>query len=96
MYSELEGNALPKIVNEITKIKFLKNIVIGLDQADKKQFEKARTFFSRLPQRHEILWNDGPGLKKLDSQLADQNLSPQQKGKGRKKLICTQKDTKTV
>ena len=54
LYSELEGNALPNIINEITKIKFLKNIVIGLDQADKSQFDKAKNFFSKLPQRHEI------------------------------------------
>ena len=87
LYSELEGNALPNIITEISKIKFLKNIVIGLDQADKNQFSLAKKFFSKLPQRHEILWNDGPGLKKLDSQLADQNLAPQEGGKVKLKLL---------
>ena len=88
LYSELEGNALPNIITEISKIKFLKNIVIGLDQADKNQFGLAKKFFAKLPQRHEILWNDGPGLKKLDSQLADQNLAPQEGGKGRNVWYC--------
>ena len=31
LYSELEGTALPKIVNEISKTKYLSHIIIGLD-----------------------------------------------------------------
>ncbi len=88
LYSELKGTALPKIINEISKVKFLKRIVIGLDQANKKEFEQAKAFFSKLPQKHEILWNDGPGLKKLNSQLSKQNLAPQQMGKGRNVWYC--------
>ena len=48
LYSELEGNALPNIISEISKIKFLKNIVIGLDQADKNQFGIAKNFFQNF------------------------------------------------
>ena len=88
LYSELEGAALPNIIKEISKIKFLKNIVIGLDKANKKEFESAKRFFSKLPQKHEILWNDGLGLKKLDAQLAAQNLAPQEMGKGRNVWYC--------
>ena len=83
LFTELEGKALPKIIDEISKVKFLQNIVIGLDKANQKEFKIARNFFSRLPQRHEILWNDGPNLKKLNKQLAEQNLAPQEMGKGR-------------
>ena len=39
LYSELEGNALPNIINEISKVRFLKNIVIGLDKATEKEFK---------------------------------------------------------
>ena len=88
LYSELEGNALPNIINEISKVRFLKNIVIGLDKATEKEFKDAKIFFSKLPQKHEILWNDGPGLKKLDSQLSEQNLAPQEMGKGRNVWYC--------
>ena len=48
LYSELEGNALPNIITEISKIKFLKNIVIGLDQADKNQFGIAKKFLQNF------------------------------------------------
>ena len=32
LYSELEGEALPKIVSEISKTKYLNHIIIGLDK----------------------------------------------------------------
>ena len=88
LFSELKGEALPKITKEISKVKFLKNIVIGLDQANESQFKEAKKFFSILPQKHDILWNDGPNLKKLDKQLADHNLGPQELGKGRNVWYC--------
>ena len=88
LFSELKGEALPKIIEEISKVKFLKNIVIGLDQANESQFKEAKKFFSTLPQKHDILWNDGPNLKKLDQQLAEHNLAPQELGKGRNVWYC--------
>ena len=45
LYSELEGDALPKIISEIRKVKFLNNIVVGLDRATKSQFKEAKNFF---------------------------------------------------
>jgi len=45
LFTELEGKALPKIIDEISKVKFLQNIVIGLDKANQKEFKIARNFF---------------------------------------------------
>ena len=36
LYSELEGDALPRIVSEISKVNYLSHIIIGLDRANKK------------------------------------------------------------
>ena len=33
LYSELKGDALPKIVSEISKTNYLNHIIIGLDRA---------------------------------------------------------------
>ena len=41
LYSELEGDALPKIVSEISKTNYLNHIIIGLDKANKSQAQKA-------------------------------------------------------
>ncbi|MGB8714477.1 MAG: glycosyl transferase [Onishia taeanensis] len=88
LYSELEGPALSHIVDELAKVPYLSEIVIGLDRADREQFLHAREFFSRLPQHHRILWNDGPRLKALDAELAEEGISPQEPGKGRNVWFC--------
>lgn len=88
LYSELEGPALDAIVESLANASYLSEIVIGLDRADRDQFLQAREFFSRLPQHHRILWNDGPRLRELDAQLAEEGLAPQQPGKGRNVWFC--------
>ena len=67
LYSELEGPALDAIVETLSSADYLSEIVIGLDRAARDQFLRAREFFSRLPQHHRILWNDGPRLRELDA-----------------------------
>ena len=88
LYSELERPALTYIVSALKKIKYIKNVVIGLDKANKIEFKKAKKFFQGLPQQTHILWNDGPRLKKVDQQLQKLNLSPKEKGKGRNIWYC--------
>ena len=88
LFSELKGPALPNIIKEISKVKYLNNIVIGLDKANEEEFKEAKEFFSQLPQKYEILWNDGPNLSALNTQLSNQNLAPQEMGKGRNVWYC--------
>ena len=88
LYSELEGTALPKIVEEISKTKYLDHIIIGLDKANETQAKKAWKFFKKLKTTFSILWNDGPKLKKLDQELKKNNLAPSELGKGRNVWYC--------
>lgn len=88
LFSELEGPALPGILDELQHADYISEIVIGLDQADEKQFNYAREFFSRLPQKKRILWNDGPRLKKIAKTIEAKGLAPDQPGKGRNVWYC--------
>lgn len=88
LYSELDGDALPAIVEQISRIPYLEEIVIGLDRADRAQFEHAREFFSRLPQHHRLLWNDGVRMRQIDETLKDHGLAPSEFGKGRNVWYC--------
>jgi len=88
LFSELEGPALGHILEELSRVPYLDEIIIGLDRADEKQFEYARKYFGRLPQRHRILWNDGPRLKALDARLKEKKLAPLELGKGRNAWYC--------
>jgi len=88
LYSELEGGALPNIVDQISKTKYLNHVIIGLDKASEAQAKKAWKFFKKINVPFTILWNDGPKLKKLDSELKKKNLAPNQMGKGRNVWYC--------
>ncbi|MCP4598021.1 glycosyl transferase [Neptuniibacter sp.] len=88
LFSELEGPALGPIIDEICKVPYLNEIVIGLDRADEEQFRFAKEFFGKLPQHHRILWNDGPRLRALDAELQELELAPKEPGKGRNVWYC--------
>ena len=88
LFSELEGQALAHIVDELTKVPYLSQIVIGLDRADEEQYRHAERYFARLPQHHRILWNDGPRLRAVDGLLDARGLAPTELGKGRNVWFC--------
>ena len=88
LFSELQGDALPAVVSQLSAVPYLNEIVIGLDRANEQDFRHALTFFDRLPQRHRVLWNDGPRLKAIDAQLVALDLAPKELGKGRNVWYC--------
>ena len=88
LFSELEGAALPNIIDHIGKVPYLSQIVIGLDRANLKQYQHALNFFGTLPQNHRVLWNEGPRLKALDKKLEALGLAPKELGKGRNVWYC--------
>jgi glucosyl-3-phosphoglycerate synthase len=88
LYSELEGTALDNIIKHLQKVPYLSEVIIGLDRANEQEYRDALKFFSRLPQNHKVLWNDGPRLQMLHQQLNKKGLSPGQPGKGRNVWFC--------
>jgi glucosyl-3-phosphoglycerate synthase len=88
LFSELEGDALPNIVNHLEGADYLSEIVIGLDRANEDQYRYALEFFGKLPQHHRVLWNEGPRLQALDAELQALNLAPKELGKGRNVWYC--------
>lgn len=86
---ELGSRALRLIVRELKNVTYLKQVVIGIDGATRPaEFQKARAFFSQLPQSQALVWNDGPRLRRLYQQLEEAELSAGQAGKGRNVWIC--------
>lgn len=88
LFSELEGEALNRILDELENVRYLNHIVIGLDRASEEEYRYARHFFSRLPQDHSVLWNDGPRLQAIDARLKEAGLAPKEQGKGRNVWFC--------
>ncbi|MCB1394447.1 MAG: glycosyl transferase [Rhodobacter sp.] len=88
LYSELESPALPNILSELAKVKYLHRVIIGLDAATEEQFRHARRFFAALPQNHVVIWNDGPRMRALMERLDPLGLGPIEAGKGRNVWTC--------
>ena len=88
LFSEINGTALPNIINEINKTQFLNHIIIGLDNSNHKEYQTAFKFFQQLKTSFSILWNDGPRLIELDNELKEKGLAPREFGKGRNVWYC--------
>ena len=83
LYSELQTDAMPQILKELSQVTYLHRIIIGLDRADEAQFRHARQFFEGLNQNHIVIWNDSPRMLALNSRLEHMGLAPSEQGKGK-------------
>lgn len=83
LYSEFEGPAMPKIIEELKGVKYLRQIVVTLSRADAAQFARAKQMMAELPQPVTFIWNNGPRIQALYDKLRESDLPIGEDGKGR-------------
>jgi glucosyl-3-phosphoglycerate synthase len=83
LYSEFEGKAMPKIVEELAKVKYLQEIVLILARASEKEFSKVRTFLEPIPYKVSVIHNDGKRIVEIYDTIRRNGLDPGADGKGR-------------
>jgi glucosyl-3-phosphoglycerate synthase len=83
LYSELQGQALRGIVEELKKVSYIKEVVVTLGPASEKEFNEAKSFFSTLPQKTRVIWNNGKRMKKIYKSIESEDLPTGLEGKGR-------------
>lgn len=83
LYSEFEGPAMPGIVRELSKVKYLNEIVLALDQASEQELKRAREFMSPVPTEVRIIHNNGRRIGEIYETLARNGLEVGPPGKGR-------------
>lgn len=83
LYSEFEGPAMPKIIEELKGADYLYKIVLSLDRANREQFKKAKEMMSVLPVETKIVWHDGPRMQKIYQELKEAGFQVDFPGKGR-------------
>lgn len=88
LFSELEGEALDNILNELSHVTYINRIVIGLDRASEKQFRMARSVFDQLPQNHQVIWNRSPRMLEFWNKLERLGIGPVEDGKGKNVWTC--------
>jgi glucosyl-3-phosphoglycerate synthase len=83
LYSEFEREAMSRIVRQLEGADYLHRIILSLDRADRKKFERVREIMSVLPVEVKILWNDGPRIEAILQELREAGFSLAEQGKGR-------------
>ncbi|OGS92821.1 MAG: glycosyl transferase [Gallionellales bacterium GWA2_59_43] len=83
LYSEFEGPAMPGIVRELSKVKYLNEIVLTLDQASEQQLKQVREFMSPVSTEVSIIHNNGRRIGEIYEMLARNGLDVGPPGKGR-------------
>jgi len=83
LYSEFEGEAMPRILEEVSRVSYLSQVVVTLGRADALQFREARRRVEGMHPHVRVIWNDGPRIQKLYSDLQDAGLLMGEDGKGR-------------
>ena len=91
LYSELQQPALKNIIRILKDVPYLTEITIGLDRANREQFEHAKEYFAPLDNencRCRIIWNDGPRMMKLRQLFEEKKIYTGDPGKGRNVWFC--------
>lgn len=83
LYSELAGDALLRIIDQLKEVKYIKEIVVTLGPTSDREFQNAKQFFSVLPQKTSIIWNSGKRMKKIYRAIEAEDLPTGLEGKGR-------------
>lgn len=83
LYSEFEGPAMPGIIQELSKVKYLDQIVLALDKASEEEFAKVREWMKPIPTEVKIIHNDGKRVTEVYETLHRNGLDVGQRGKGR-------------
>ena len=83
LYSEFDGPAMPRIVAELSKVKYLNEVILVLDKASEKDFARVRRFMEPLPCEVKVIHNDGRRITEIYDTLARNGLAVGHRGKGR-------------
>ena len=83
LYSEFEGPAMPGIVQELAKVKYLNEIVLALDQASEADFRRVREFMAPISAEVKIIHNKGKRISAVYEMLKRNGLDAGPQGKGR-------------
>ena len=83
LYREFESPSMPRIVEELARVTYLRRIVVTLGKAGAGEYERVKTFFGDLNCPVTILWMDSEPVQALLGLLEEKGISAGEDGKGR-------------
>jgi glucosyl-3-phosphoglycerate synthase len=83
LVTEFDGEAMPRIIEELKGVNYLYKIVLSLDRASAAQFRKVKKLMAALPVDTRVIWHDGPRMKTLLKEVQEAQFNLDHPGKGR-------------
>ena len=88
LHTEFQAQAIKGIVEELKKVRYLKEIVLTLGRATDEEFKKVKEFMSQIPYEVKIIHNEGKRTKEIYATLERNGLWAGEDGKGRSAWIA--------
>ncbi|MFQ5901806.1 MAG: glycosyl transferase, partial [Thermodesulfobacteriota bacterium] len=88
LFSDVQGEAMKGIMEELKKVRYIREIILTLGHATDEEFKWVKEFMSILPQEVKVIHNEGKNLKDIYNTLDNQGLSAGEDGKGRSAWIA--------
>ena len=82
LYPDLERAAIGTIIRELASIGYLTRIVVSLGGADRERYLRALELFKKLPQKVDVIWNDGERIGEIVERMQDHRFYLGEPGKG--------------
>lgn len=83
LYAEFETPAMAGILGELSKVPYLKQIVLSLGDADEEKFAEVKQRLNGVHKNVRIIWLEGPRIQRLLDLLEENDLSAGPRGKGK-------------
>ncbi|MFH0814225.1 MAG: glycosyl transferase [Pseudomonadota bacterium] len=83
LFQDLKAEPIKNILNEISKVKYLNEVVVTLGRTNKDEFAEVKSLFSSFPIPVSIIWNDGENIQDLYYILEKEGITAGGDGKGR-------------
>lgn len=81
---DMRAEPFPRIIDHLSQANYIDSIVIALGVApDEKDYRETKQFISKLGDKAEVLWTDGPRVQQLYQNLIDLDFNVSVPGKGR-------------
>ena len=65
LFVDLKAEPIKNILSEISKVKYLNEIVVTLGRTNKDEFDETKSIFSSFNIPVSIIWNDGDNIQEL-------------------------------
>jgi len=88
LFQDLKAEPIKHILSEISKVKYLNEIVVTLGKTKPEEFREVKNMFASSNLPVAIIWNDGDNMQELYAILEKEGVSAGGDGKGRSAWIA--------